>query len=288
MSIDTRGRLAASGLRASTQAADTPQMLARMHNLRHERRRRGAVLAATALVLIAVAAVTVVREGATVAPAPAVNESQDTLRTCTPAPLINLECLSATRWQFHPFYGHSTQIVTSFVLPSRFRLPSTQPLSDLTFMPVDPSKDPTVVIIDHVAGVTLTSGPDAPGRRRVVADPTAGKSPESVATWVCGHRWIGYCHVSPAVVGGQPAERIDLTLRVNSHYGHQTPPILGWWNPSPRAGSGWNTWGQDDYRVAVIYLFRQPNGHLVAVVSYSVHDVADRGDELINSLKFNG
>jgi hypothetical protein len=293
MSIDTRGRAAASNLRAAAQPVDASELLRDIHRTHRRRSRRNVVLAAAVAVAVVAVSAVVVTGRLDPGPAPAIDHrNEQGLRTCAAQPTRHLSCLSDTRWQLSSSLAPPS-VVTSFVIPSWLKLPAVGPSwrvpADLFFASNALAHAPMVQVMFDVAPVKPKPGHIVPAYTPVVIDHTAGHTMRSVALWLSHRPWIRESRIQPTSVGGLPAYCVYLKAAPGNYDRNHYAPLLSRQLTPPRSryGVNQNWWGMDSFLAAEVFLLRLPDGHLGAVLSYGVNaKQAARGDQLVQSLRF--
>jgi hypothetical protein len=218
MSIDTRGRTAAEGLRAATPPVDAGTMLRSMHERRRQRSRR-VVIAATLAVALAVGVVSAaVRQSQ----APAGPGRRPTPGPSCPAPfpstrpiaqgqsVAGMTCLGGRSFR------RELQVPMTFTLPPTLAVAIETGDSDYLFWAgrlragaLD--HDTGVVVMEQVVAIRPTLTPPEGAAAAVVVDTAAGTTAESVARWLSERPFVDGAVVTETTLGGRRAYRVDLS-----------------------------------------------------------------------------
>jgi hypothetical protein len=294
VSIDTRGRMAADGLREAASPIDGGTMLRAMHDLRR-RRNRGTVLAGVMAAVVVVSVVVVAIRPAAQNTEPG---GRPTAGNGCPAPfagvrppafgyqLAGLTCLGGRTFRADMSTPLTFELPPTFAVDIaasevRTHLSLNQPRSGV------PDHDWTAVLVTERAVALrpkLVGDLGAGGHWQAVVDPSAGTSPQSVARWLTKRSFVAAATVTPTTVSGYPAYRVDLT-------GSGTPapgggpeiPVLTDIAADP---SGlFTVWPRLHVRV---WLFDLPGTGLAMVWSQSPRNPADLdvADAVVDSLRF--
>lgn len=291
MSIDTRGRMAADGLREAASPIDGGTMLRAMHDLRHRRNRRAVLAGAMAAVVVVSVVVVAVR--------PAVRTAEPgggpTTGNGCPAPFAGVHPIASGEQIGGLTCLGGRTFRTGLAVPLAFELPPTFAVdiaaSEVrTLLSVNqprggvPDHDWTrVVVTERVVAIEAKPAVGSTPMQ-ILLDPTAGTSPQSVARWLTKRSFVAAATVTATTVAGYPAYRVDLT-------GSGTPapgggpeiPVLT--DKASDPSRLFTVWPGLHVRV---WLFDLPGMGLAMVWSQSPRNEADLADAdaVVNSLRF--
>jgi hypothetical protein len=270
MSIDTRARIAADGLRESLALVDTPQLLSDLHRMRRQRNRRNLVLAAAAAVVLATIGATSLSERSQTGSLPATHESESGLAPCIPQPTKALACPGDNRWQFTAYPGPRSEVSTSFVVPTALAEATVGPSSTDRSVLVFAGRavaDPTVEVIAQVGAVRLMRGRYSPAP--VVVDRSAGTTLESMSQWLADHPGLHTSRVTATTLAGRYAIHLWDVTRVARGDQRAPAPLISSVVVRPDVTTVSQSWfGLKVGMHAEIYLVELSNGNLAAVLYY--------------------
>ena len=285
MSIDTRGRTAADGLRTAGPPIDSGTMLRAMHDVRRRRNRR-AILAGTlaAVVVAAVVLVAVRPAGHTAEPG-----RPPTTGTGCPTPFVGHqplalgESLAGVTCLGGRSFRRDMAVPVAFTLPPTFTIviENGQDRHWVWFARMQDGErdmDNGVTVMEQAVPVRPTTAAGNDIAVDGVRDPTAGTTPESVAQWLSKRPRVTRATVTATTLAGIPAYRVDLAQ------GEGLVPVFAQGSPSGvRFGIAAGTYVR-------CWLFELPGSGLSLVWSQTHRDVADLAvnEAVVDTLRFDG
>ncbi len=272
MTLDARGRAAATDLRrATTQRVDPMVMLNELERNSRAKKRRNVVAAvasvAAAAALIA-GGVIVARSGSgtTQAPPGAGQPSTHASASCPGAPTVT--CLGASR------YRVALTVPVTVTVPTNFQ-PELQVFGTATIEDYQTGNigNTGVTVQENV----IPSRNDASGTR----DPAAGTTAQSMATWLAHRPFAVPTAVVRTTVDGKPAYQVDIVLKKGA-------PLLGLHNSDPAAptfGTGMAAWGTLKARYTLLDV---PQAGVTVIWSWTFDRFAvlDGNQSFIDSVTF--